>query len=51
MIIYYGNQAIVECARKYMLQSIKEGKTSQVIFGSQENKMEDLIKKGKIILL
>jgi len=37
---------LVSVANKYLLDKIKEGKTSQVIFGSQSNDLEGLLSRG-----
>ena len=37
---------LVDAANKYLLDKIKEGKTSQVIFGSQSNDLEGLLSRG-----
>ncbi len=37
---------MVDVANKYLLDRIKEGKSSQVIFGSQTNDLEGLLSRG-----
>lgn len=38
----------MDVAKRYLLETIKEGKSSQVIFGSQDNDLEGLMSRGKI---
>eukprot|EP00331_Platyophrya_macrostoma_P017885 CAMPEP_0176471264 /NCGR_PEP_ID=MMETSP0127-20121128/41032_1 /TAXON_ID=938130 /ORGANISM="Platyophrya macrostoma, Strain WH" /LENGTH=556 /DNA_ID=CAMNT_0017865885 /DNA_START=137 /DNA_END=1807 /DNA_ORIENTATION=- len=40
------HQDLVDVAQKYLLESIKKGETSQVIFGSQNNNLEGLMSRG-----
>jgi len=37
---------LVSVTNKYLLEKIKEGKTSQIIFGSQSNNLEGLLSRG-----
>jgi len=43
---YLISKELVDAANKYLLDKIKEGKTSQVIFGSQSNDLEGLLSRG-----
>jgi len=37
---------LVDVATRYLMEPLKEGKTSQVIFGAQSNDLESFVKRG-----
>ena len=39
-------QDIIRVANTYLYESLKEGKTSQVIFGAQDNDLETFLSRG-----
>ena len=39
-------QDVVDVANRYLLENVKEGKSSQVVFGTQSTDLDGLMKRG-----